>query len=177
KIVFFSTEGGVVCYIANNEKSIHQPSGYWDPTGNINEPIIKSVFGLSELEANTFFYKSAFNFIKENPAQYRRLVVDRFIRFWRPAPHTFSGPGNNYSQYHVIIALFTNLPIFILAGFGFLFSLRKIKDYLLFYLVIICWSSPIILLFKTVIRYREPLMPFMIVFALTGISALCSIRR
>ncbi|MCM8788716.1 MAG: glycosyltransferase family 39 protein, partial [Candidatus Omnitrophica bacterium] len=177
KPVFASTEGGVVCYIANNEKSIYQPSGYWDPTGDINEPIIKGVVGLTELEANTFFYKAAFKFIRENPSKYRQLVVDRFLRFWKPAPHTFSGPGENYSHHHVIIALLTNLPIFILAGFGFLFSLRNLKDYLLFYFVIISWSLPIILLFKTVIRYREPLMPFLIILAVTGIKHLYLLKR
>ncbi|MCM8764825.1 MAG: glycosyltransferase family 39 protein [Candidatus Omnitrophica bacterium] len=177
KFVFASTEGGVGCYIANNEKSISQPSGYWDPTGNINETIIKNVIGLSELEANTFFYKAAFKFIRENPSKYRQLVVDRFLRFWKLAPHTFSGPGENYNFLHVIIAFLTNLPIFILAGFGFLFSLRNIKDYLLLYLVIICWSSPIILLFKTVIRYREPLMPFLIILAVMGINSLYSLIK
>ncbi|MCM8822288.1 MAG: glycosyltransferase family 39 protein [Candidatus Omnitrophica bacterium] len=177
KPVFTSTEGGVVCYIANNEKSIYQPSGYWDPTGNINETIIKNVIGLSELEANTYFYKAAFKFIRENPLKYRRLVADRFFRFWKPAPHTFSGPGENYDFRHVIIALLTNLPVFILAGFGFLFSFRNLKYYLLIYLVVTLWSLPIILFFKTVIRYREPLMPFLIILAVTGIKGFYSLRK
>lgn len=177
KLIFTSTEGGIVCYIANNEKSLYQPSGYWDPTGNINEPVIKQVMGLSELEANSFFYKAAFKFIKENPGIYVRLVKDRFLRFWKLAPHTFSGPGENYKKYHVFIALITNLPIFIFAGLGFLLSLKKFREYSLLYLTVLLWSLPIIMFFKTVIRYREPIMPFVILLAVEGICGLSSFYK
>jgi len=165
-----STEGGIVCYIANNEKSLFQASGYWDPTGQYNEPIIKKIKGLSEIETDRYFYRAAFEFIKTHPLLYLRLVKDRFIRFWKIAPHTFSGPGENYTLYHVIIALMTNLPIFLLAGLGFVRSLKVWKDFLLIYLMIIFWSLPIILFFKTVIRYREPIMPFMITMAVLGLE-------
>lgn len=169
KFVFTSTEGGIVCYIANNEKSLSQPSGYWDPTGDINASVIKQVVGLSELEANSFFYKTAFTFIKKNPSIYLKLIKDRLIRFWKLTPHTFSGPGENYRNYHVLIALITNLPIFIFAIIGFLFSLPRFREYLLFYLTILFWFMPVVLFFKTVIRYREPLMPFVIILAIEGL--------
>lgn len=162
--ILTSTEGGIVCYIANNEKSIYQPSGYWDPTGHYDDPVIQNIKGLSEVQTDRTFYREAFRFIKEHPDMYWRLVKDRFFRFWRLTPHTFSGPGESYKSYHTKIALITNLPIFILAGFGFLLSLKKWKNFILFYLIIIFWSLPIILFFKTVIRYREPLMPLVILF-------------
>ena len=168
-ILLTSTEGGIVCYIANNEKSLYQDSGYWDPTGRYDEPVIKAIKGLSEVETDRYFYRAAFNFIKNNPHVYFRLVADRFVRFWRISPHTFSGPGENYKSYHVKVAILTNLPIFILAGLGFIFSLRKWREYLLIYLLIIFLSIPVILFFKTVIRYREPLMPFLIIMAVFGI--------
>ncbi|MCX8082103.1 MAG: glycosyltransferase family 39 protein [bacterium] len=160
--VLTSTEGGIVCYIANNEKSIYQPSGYWDPTGYYNEPIIQQIKGLSEIETDKFFYREALRFIKTHPDIYWQLVKDRFLRFWKLTPHTFSGPGESYKPYHTRIALITNLPIFILAGLGFLLSLKQWKNFLLFYLIIIFWSLPIILFFKTIIRYREPLMPIVL---------------
>lgn len=175
KIVMTSTEGGIVCYIANNEKSLYQPSGYWDPTGNINEPIIKKAIGMSEVEANSFFYKATLDFIKKNPSIYAKLVKDRFFRFWKLTPHTFSGPGESYKSYHTKIALITNLPIFIFAAFGLFFSLKRWKDFIIFYLTIICWSLPIILFFKTVIRYREPLMPFIIIIACMGLKGIYSL--
>ncbi|MCM8778071.1 MAG: glycosyltransferase family 39 protein [Candidatus Omnitrophica bacterium] len=175
--VLASTEGGIVCYIANNEKSIYQPSGYWDPTGNYEESVIQKIKGLSEVETDRLFYREAFRFIRTHPDIYWKLVKDRFFRFWRLTPHTFSGPGESYKSYHTKIALITNLPIFILAGFGFLFSLRRWNDFLLFYLLIIFWSFPIILFFKTIIRYREPLMPCIILFMVSFINEFLTGRR
>ncbi|HOL22335.1 MAG TPA: glycosyltransferase family 39 protein [bacterium] len=168
--VLTSTEGGIVCYIANNPKSIYQLSGYWDPTGKYDEPVIKDIKGLSEVETDRYFYRAAFKFIKENPDIYWKLVKDRFLRFWRLTPHTFSGPGESYKTHHTVISLITNLPIFILAGFGFLLSLKRWKDFILFYLIIICWSLPIILFFKTIIRYREPIMPLIIILSILSIK-------
>jgi len=168
--VLTSTEGGIVCYIANNEKSLYQPSGYWDPTGRYEEPVMKEIKGLSEVETDRYFYRAAFTFIKNNPHIYWKLVKDRFFRFWKVVPHTFSGPGENYKSYHIKIALVSNLPIFILAAIGFLFSLKRWDNFLLLYLIIIFWSAPIILFFKTVIRYREPLMPFLVIFAVSSIT-------
>jgi len=168
--VLTSTEGGIVCYIANNEKSIYQPSGYWDPTGRQDEPVIKDIKGLSEVETDRYFYRAAINFIKKNPCIYWRLVAGRFLRFWRPFPHTFSGPGESYKSYHVRIAMLTNIPIFILAAAGFIFSLKRWREFSIFYLLIILWSAPIILFFKTIIRYREPLMPFFVIFVAVTLS-------
>jgi 4-amino-4-deoxy-L-arabinose transferase-like glycosyltransferase len=168
--VLTSTEGGIVCYIANNEKSIYQPSGYWDPSGKHDEPIINEIKGLSEIQIDRYFYRAALRFIKGNSATYRSLVWGRFARFWRLAPHTFSGPGESYKSYHVKIALLTNIPIFFLAGIGFFFSLKRWRDFFLFYLLIVFWSVPVILFFKTIIRYREPLMPFIIILAFVAMN-------
>lgn len=117
------------------------------------------------MQIDKYFYMTALKFIKENPKMYCRLVIDRFFRFWRMSPHTFSGPGESYKSYHVVISLLTNIPIFILAGLGFLISIHRWRDFSLFYLLIFFWSIPIILFFKTIIRYREPLIPLVIVMA------------
>jgi len=171
RFVLSSTEGGIVCYIANNPNSIKENSGCWNPTGkDLN--LMAEISRMNELEVQKYFYKLAFEFIKENPLIYTKLVIDRFFRFWKITPHTFSGPGENYKNYHVIIAFLTNLPIFILALTGFLFSLKIWRNFVLYYLIILMWSLPIILFFKTVIRYREPLMPFMIILAINGLKNL-----
>jgi len=159
KLVLTSTEGGIVCYIANNEKSLSQPSGYWNPPPSFFEKFK----GMSEIEINNTLYKLAFNFIISHPEEYLKLVKDRFIRFWRFYPHTFSGPGENYRKFHVIIGFITFAPFIILSFIGFLFSLKRWKKYLWIYFGILGWSVPIILFFKTVIRYREPIVPYLVV--------------
>ncbi|MBN1446034.1 MAG: glycosyltransferase family 39 protein [Candidatus Omnitrophica bacterium] len=176
--VLTSTEGGVVCYIANNKVALSLPTGYLDPVDIEGTYVMDDISGLSEVRIDRYFYREALVFIRNNPAAYLRLVKDRFFRFWKLSPHTFSGPGESYKSYHVKIAFLTNLPVFILAMAGFLFSLKRWRDFSFFYLLVIFWSVPIILLFKTIIRYREPLMPFIIIFAyLTIHSVLNRFRR
>jgi len=131
KFILTSTESGIVCYIANNEKSLSQPSGYWNPPSSFFEKFR----GMDEVEINNTLYKLAFNFIISHPEEYLKLVKDRFIRFWRFYPHTFSGPGENYKKYHVIIGFITFAPLIILSFIGFLFSLKRWKKYLWIYLV------------------------------------------
>ena len=162
RLVFTSTEGGIVCYIANNENSLAQPSGYWNPPPSYFEKLK----GMDELSINRYLYREAFRFIKNNPGIYIKLVWDRFIRFWRFYPHTFSGPGQNYSLFHVVVGFLTFAPLLILGGMGVIKSFRRWKDFLLVYLVIFFWATPIILFFKTVIRYREPLAGFFILFGI-----------
>jgi 4-amino-4-deoxy-L-arabinose transferase-like glycosyltransferase len=161
KIVISSTEGGIVCYIANNSNSLKEATGYWNPP----QEFFERFKGMSELEINKALYKESLNFIISNPKIYLKLVFDRFIRFWRLFPHTFSGPGSSYKTYHQIISLLFSAPLIILGFLGLLKHIKKWRKFLLVYLVIIGWSLPIILFFKTVIRYREPLTPFFIIFS------------
>ncbi len=161
KFFISSTEGGIVSYIANNPNSFKEPTGYWNPPLEFFEKFK----GLNEIEINKALYKESLNFILSNPKTYLKLVFDRFLRFWRFFPHTFSGPGENYKKYHQIISFLFSSPLIILGFLGFLKSLKKCKDFLLIYFIILGWSLPIILFFKTVMRYREPLTPFLIIFS------------
>ncbi len=162
-LVLTSTEGGIVCYIANNEKSLSQPSGYWNPPPSFFEKFN----GMSEVEIDHKLYELALNFILSHPKEYLKLVWDRFIRYWRFFPHTFSGPGESYKKYHVILGFITFTPIIILSFIGFFITLKNWKKYLWIYFGILGWSLPTILLFKTVIRYREPIIPYLMVLLLS----------
>ncbi|MGC9031652.1 MAG: ArnT family glycosyltransferase [Minisyncoccia bacterium] len=98
RFLITSTEGGIVSYIANNQNSLNEPSGYWNPPFEFFE----KYKGMNEIEINKALYRETVNFIISNPGIYIKLVLDRFIRYWRLYPHTFSGPGENYKKYHVI---------------------------------------------------------------------------
>ncbi|MCM8772861.1 MAG: glycosyltransferase family 39 protein [Candidatus Omnitrophica bacterium] len=161
KFLITSTEGGIVCYIANNSNSLNEPSGYWNPPLEY----FKKFEGLSEIEINNALYKEAKNFILNNPKTYLKLIFDRFKRYWRLYPHTFSGPGENYKTYHVIIGFLTYTPLIFFGFAGLLKNIKIWRKFLFIYFLIIGWSLPIILFFKTVIRYREPLSPFLIIFS------------
>jgi len=161
RFVLTSTEGGIVCYIANNPNSLSEPSGYWNPPPEV----LEQFKGLSEVEFDRALYRQAFAYIRSHPAEYGKLVRGRFIRFWRFYLHTFSGPGQAYSRKQALLSFFVLTPIFLLTFYGFYLSLKKWRGFFLFYLLILGWSLPVILFFKTVIRYREALMPCLLIFA------------
>lgn len=165
QLVLSSTEGGIVCFIANNERSSSEPSGYWNPPPEY----FSYLTGMSEVEIDKHLYSQAFSFIKAYPGLFIVRVADRFLRYWRLAPHTFSGPGEPYKQYYVWFSLAFFIPLFALSIYGFLLSLRKWEEFFLLYLIIAVWSLPVILFFKVVIRYREPIMSCLILFAVIGV--------
>jgi 4-amino-4-deoxy-L-arabinose transferase-like glycosyltransferase len=159
--VLTSTEGGFVCYIANNSHSLSEPSGYWIPGVDVTEHLA----GMSEVQIDHYWYREAFRFIRSQPGEYLRLTSDRFVRFWRFYLHTFSGPGEPYKNYQAVLSFLILTPILLVSFYGLWFSFRKWRDFSLLYLVIIAWSLPVILFFKTVLRYREAIMPYLILFA------------
>ncbi|MCL4378486.1 MAG: glycosyltransferase family 39 protein [Actinobacteria bacterium] len=171
-----STEGGIVSYIANNPLSIYQPSGYWNPPLGY----FKKLKGFSEIKIDRYLYMKTLSFIKHNPKEYASLVWERVIRFWRFYPHTFSGPGHsNYYKKYVLASLFTIGLLLLISFWGIILSFHKKrwKNFLFLYLLIFAWSAPLILFFKVVIRYREPIMPYMIIFVSFTISQLLDKKR
>lgn len=168
--VLVSTEGGVVFYIANNEYSLSQPSGFYHAEN------IEEFRGLSEVETDKKFYRMAFDFIRKHPFIYFNLVWDRFIRFWRFYPHTISGPGENYSIKHQLISLFSESPLIILGFCGMLISIRKWRYFFIFYGILIVYSGVLILI-RTAIRYRFPLMGILLIFSVYFIAEMLRRKR
>jgi len=162
-----STEGGVVFYIANNEKSLSDPNGFYH-----NEDI-KEFRGLSEVETDRKFYRMGLEFVKENPGTYLKLVMDRFIRFWRFYPHTISGPGQPYSKKHIVISFLTECPLVIFGWIGFFLALREWRKFFVLHGFVITFSTVTILI-RSAIRYRFPIMPFMLILT---IYALISLKK
>ncbi|HPC29531.1 MAG TPA: glycosyltransferase family 39 protein [bacterium] len=168
--VLVSTEGGVVFYIANNEYSLSQESGFYHAE-NIGE-----FRNLSEVETDKKFYRMAFDFIKKHPLTYLKLVWDRFIRLWRFYPHTISGPGKNYNIIHQLISLLSEAPLIIFGFCGMLISLKRWRYFFIFYSIVIVYSGALILI-RTTIRYRLPLMPIFLIFFVYFITELSKRKR
>ncbi len=157
--VLTSTEGGIVFFIANNEYSLNSPSGFYHAEN------VEEFKELSEVEIDRLLYKKTFNFIKKNPGLYVKLVFDRFLRFWRFCPHTISGPGEAYKKRHQIISFVSESPIIILGFLGLLISFKEFPKWVLILSIIFLYSG-ISILIRTTIRYRFPIMSFLIIFAI-----------
>jgi 4-amino-4-deoxy-L-arabinose transferase-like glycosyltransferase len=157
--VFTSTEGGIVFFIANNEYSLNNPSGFYHAEN------IEEFKGLSEVEIDKLLYKKTFEFIKKNPELYVKLVFDRFLRFWRFYPHSISGPGTPYKKLHQVVSFLWETPIILLGFSGIFVSLKEYKKWILIYSVIFIYTG-ISILIRTTIRYRFPIMGLLIIFSI-----------
>ncbi|MFC1525137.1 ArnT family glycosyltransferase [Planctomycetota bacterium] len=158
-----TTEGGETFYLGNNERALSTPVGFYR-AGWVKE--LKSLG--CEIEFNKITYQLGFDFIKENPGTFLKLMIDKFKRFWRPWPHSqFVGKKVTF------IYFVTNLIAFPLILIGLFYAWRYRphlqKKYLLIYLLVFYYTF-IHMLYVAVIRYREPLMLLLFIFAAYGIS-------
>ncbi|MCM8818101.1 MAG: glycosyltransferase family 39 protein [Candidatus Omnitrophica bacterium] len=156
--IITSTEGGIVFFIANNEYSLQTPSGFYHAEN------IEEFKGLNEVEIDKLLYKKTFTFVKENPKLYIKLVIDRFIRYWRFYPHTISGPGQSYKKFHQIISFICETPIIILGFLGIFKTFNNFSNWILIHTILFLYSG-ITILIRSAIRYRFPIMPFLIILS------------
>lgn len=166
-ILLASTEGGMTFYAANNPDVLTKGGGDFYVLGIST----KEVENLSEIESDKYFYKKGLDFIRANPMIYLRLVFERLIRFWRFFPHLTSLP-DSYKPIHIVLLLITDTPI-ILLGFWGLIMLYKIEKKQAFLLILIFLNFMIIsMLIRSSIRYRAPIMPYLIILACYPIYSL-----
>ena len=145
-----TTMGGVTFWEGNNPYATGGPCQYWP----------QEIKDLSEIERNRYLTRKTLQVIWENPLRFIRLSGVKFIRFWNIVPNYegFSSP-----LYH-LTSLFSYLPVLITAMWGIFLTRKRWKNFLMFYFVIISFTI-IHMIFVGSIRYREPIMPFIIIFS------------
>jgi len=165
-----TTDGGHGFLIGNNARSRTDPRGVYVPE---DWSFIKDVIH-DELAINQQFYQKGLGFITTHPGEWVRLAVDKFCRFWRFYPHT----DFVARKYAIIYGIsYSALFPFILAGAILSFrSLAAQRGKLLLIYLLVFYMTAIHMIFIAVIRYREPLMPFLLGFAGYGLTRLLSPR-
>ncbi len=127
-------------------------------------PVLLKGKELNEIERNEYYTKEALNFIRRNPKYMMKLAVRKFLNFWRLYPHT----GSIYTVHsQTLIVLISFLSYGLLLPFsivGVLLSLGNWKQFTFLYGLIVSFTV-IHMVFWVQIRYRLPIMPYMIVFA------------
>ena len=158
----FSTDGAEVFFYANNPGTLHSETGF---CSKYSDEVAK---GLGEIERQRAYYNFGLNFIKNNPDEFLRNAMDRFIQLWRPFPNV---KFPQVKPVYAIVYFLSYLPVLILLFIGMPLSLRQLRyTGLMYLLVIYCTGVHMVLL--ACMRYREPLMPFLILFAVFGITSL-----
>ena len=157
KFVPLTTYSGQVIWEGNNPLSTGGPCGYWP----------KGIEKLSEIEQDRYLGGAAIEIIRDNPKRFIKLMGKKFIRFWNIVPNY---EGFSSFKYRIISMLSDGiiLPLSIL---GIILSLRIRRKMLLFYLIIIFFTF-FHMIFLASIRYRVPIMPFMIIFSAYSIQQL-----
>jgi len=161
-----TTQGGWVLYESNNPLAT---GGTWE---NVRPPIMDELEGLSETEWNRYLSKAAKKYIREHPGRFLALAVRKQLRFWSLVPNAYTHQSWKYK----LISLGSYGLILPLAVLGIFLSLKKSKKAAILFLPVLCFAL-IHMIFLGSIRYRVPIMPYMIIFAAYGIGYLYDKRR
>ena len=127
---------------------------------------------MGEYENNQFFKNAALQYIREHPGRFCALAVEKFERFWNPLP--------NYGPYRrplgLAVSICAFVPIILLACVGILRRNREVASLLLL-LSPVAYFTLLHMVFVGSVRYRTPVMPFVILLAASGAEAVRAWRR
>lgn len=183
--ILISWQGGYNFFLGNN----HQASG-WSATAPgikstwqggyldaINLAQTESGRALSEKEVDTYWWKRGVAEVTEHPAAFVKLMAKKCAYFFGG----FEIPNNQniylverYSK--LADALFWREPFFFPSGLiiplallGLGLSLRRWRKYTPLYLFVLSYFVSIVIFFVCA-RYRQPVMPVMLLFAAFGFT-------
>lgn len=158
KVISLNTGGGFILYESNNPQATGGPAG---------ERIVWSeeMKKMDEVELDRYFKREAVLFIKNNPCRFLELAVMKFRRFWSFTPNA----GGYQSRKYKLISIVSYGPIVLLALWQIAATRKRWRELAFLYLPIVFFT-----LLHTVIlgslRYRIPVMPYVIIFAANGLS-------
>ncbi len=127
---------------------------------------------MGEYENNQFFRNAALKYIREHPGRFCLLAIKKLVRFWNPLP--------NYGPYRRPLGIAVNIcafvPIILLACAGILRKNRDLAAQLLL-LSPVAYFTLLHAVFVGSVRYRTPIMPFVILLAASGMESVWAWRR
>jgi tetratricopeptide (TPR) repeat protein len=202
--IFISSNSGINFFIGNNpdyDRSTQvRPGREWERL--VGEPARVLCKRLTASEENRYWYHKAFSFIKEDPVGYIKLLIKKFFLFWQSYEIKRNIPYQPFKEDCSLLLKFLVIDFRIIGPLGILgmallvsryFLLRKKyknlgfakitykvyfpmllrRRYSIFYIFVISYTTSVILFFVTA-RYRLPVIPFLIPFAVSGAVATLS---
>ena len=176
-----TTDAGHGFYVANNEQVLYHPHrerGFCYPKswGFLKRPGEESV---GELEASRRLMRLTSRYLITHPGVAVRLMARRFVVMWRFYPST-----DFVAQKHAVIYALSYIPIFPFMLIGLWLGHRRLSGgngrlpNLLLVDLLVLYTIVMSVLFLAMLRYRVPLMPFLLIFAALGIKTIWDrIRR
>jgi 4-amino-4-deoxy-L-arabinose transferase-like glycosyltransferase len=153
-------ETGLFLYLGNNHLSTGGTGG-WTKWGQ-DQFVPQDSGKLFTIESDRELTKKAIKFISCNPKRFLWLCWRKIVNMWRP----FYADARFFNK---LIMSLLDIPIMILAVLGIFlaFSNSFTKTCLLILLII--YLNVISLITISSIRYRYPIMPFLIIFAASAL--------
>jgi len=135
-------------------------------------PVLLKGEELNEVKRNDYFTREAILFMRNNPRYMVNLALRKFLKFWRLYPHTADIYQYEYSTtLLVLISLFSYGLIVPFSIAGIVISFSKWRRFVFFYGVILSFTF-LHMIFWSQIRYRLPIMPYMIIFAVISLNSI-----
>ena len=163
-----TTDAGHGFYVANNEHSLSDPRGFWIPEdwSTVIPP------GTGEVEASRTLMRNAARYLAGNPGTAARLMARRFATLWRFYPNPeFVGRSK------AVVYALSYVPAFPFMLLGIWLAHRRARGRLANVLLVdmlVVYTTCMSVVFLAMMRYRVPLMPFLLVFAALGAASVWS---
>lgn len=163
-----NTNGGFNLYLGNNPAA----TGYFvsiadTPRGSTWGALRKT----GEVQASETLKQEAIAWIKDHPVDFLTLAVKKGAYFWTPPVHEGKGEQSSSEKIIRILWLIQFIAIVIAALTTLLIKELRKKQLLILWLTI-CSYTAVHMLFYVIFRYREPIMPIMMIMAALTIEFL-----
>jgi hypothetical protein len=163
-----SSNGGFNLYLGNNPNA----DGYFVSIGDTPRGADwKELRAKGEVYASAQLKSDAINWILDNPATFTGLALKKAVLFWLPPTHEGKGEPSTLEkvvrhvwliQYLIVCAL----ALYVVA------TLKEQNRVVLAVTMGIVLYTGVHMLFYVIFRYREPIMPMVIMLAAVGIERL-----
>jgi 4-amino-4-deoxy-L-arabinose transferase-like glycosyltransferase len=160
--------GRLVVTTLNVGESLYEAVGPFATGGPNKEntvwPVETRITRQDEYARNRFLLEKSLTYMKNDPVWTLRLAGTKFLRTWNITP--------NYEKlrtpFYMTVSLAWCLPVFLTAILGLLVSLRRFRMLAWLLLPVLVFTL-IHMVFVGSVRYRVPMMPFVLVLSGIGI--------
>ncbi len=135
-----------------------------------DDPVWQEGFRLPPAEQDKFFYKASLDWVMEHPMRFARVMTGSVIKLWRPHPYERAYAFN----YQIVkwVALLSDGWIIPLGFLGIFLSRRRDYPGIDFFNLVLFGATAVYMVFWSIIRYRLPMMPFMIILSARTLEVL-----
>lgn len=165
ELVLLTTYGGANLWMGNYSGA----TGYVGGPKNINELVRGKQ--VAEVEKDKEFYRKGLNYIVDNPLDVVILSLKKLCLFWSPFVKEHIGPKyirERNIDYKTLIGLsFLFVAVFAVIG---LFPVSGVWKQSKLLLMLLIYFSLVSMIFYVSLRYRQPILPIISLFAGRGVG-------